>query len=318
LIALALVLLGGAGLAVAWPLGLAGGVLAAGCLGAVAAGALLAAAGAGQVAVRATGGALFVAGSAVLVTQHQVWWWMPAGWAGPVSAAAAVLAAAGLGVLLFAYGIRLAALSGALGLLAVACLGLTLPPYIGSDDEAVLRAWATALGAVALTAGARATTARPPTTRPPTTRPPTARVLVGRWWLPGVAVAAAAAAAFAGYDSWSPYATGARHAAVLVAAVAGVAGSLALGVPRGRAAGRIPPAPVSPAPVSPAPAPPAPAPAPAPSAPAPAAPGPAPAPDVPGRTRGDRLQTASAVVGLVIGVITIAKELAAMLRAMLG
>lgn len=70
---------------------------------------------------------------------------VPNNWTTPVSLTALVISLVGMGILLLAYGFSLAGLSGALGLLALACLALTLLPYGGSDDQSVLRAFATAV-----------------------------------------------------------------------------------------------------------------------------------------------------------------------------
>jgi outer membrane biosynthesis protein TonB len=223
-IGLGVLLLGLVGLLVAWSMaengGAGSGVVALFAVLAVAAGALLAASAGGEIPVRVTGGLLFVVGLTVVVTQHQVWWWMPTGWAVPVTAAAGIVAVAGLGVLLLAYGFDLAGLSGALGLLALACLALTLLPYIGSEERSVLRAFATALGAVALTAGVGAAA----------TLRTTADARVD--WRTMTAIAGligAAACAYAGYDSYEVYAPTGHHVAVIGAAVIGAAASLALG-----------------------------------------------------------------------------------------
>jgi hypothetical protein len=247
----------------------------------------------------------------------------------------------GLGVLLLAYGFSLAGLSGALGLLALACFALTLLPYIGSEEQSVLRAFATALGAVALTTGVGAAT--------------TVRTRFDRRAMTA-GVVAAAVTVYAGYDSYDVYAPGGYHAAVIGATITGAVASLALGVaiswpnvagwlPRkdtsiGRAArpetvvpptvpmpeqAHEPPSHVAPPQPPPqAPAEPTPPLAPAepettlaaptlvvaakpPSATAASA-APAAETALPAR---DRLQTASLAVGLVIGLITIAKELIA-------
>ncbi|HYN95009.1 MAG TPA: hypothetical protein VES42_14265, partial [Pilimelia sp.] len=203
--ALVVAALGATGLVLGWELdenGADGGVLASLSVLALAAAALLAASAAGEVPVRATGGLLFVAGVAVFVTHHHVWWWLPPSWETEVSVAAVAVALAGLGVLLLAYGVSLAGLSGALGVLALTCLALTLLPYLGSPDEAVLRTVGTALGAVACTAGVVAT-ADPGRGG----RRAAAPVAVG--------VLAAAAAGYAGYDSSSPYAPPGYQPAVI-------------------------------------------------------------------------------------------------------
>jgi hypothetical protein len=131
----------------------------------LAAGLLVAARAGGEAPTRITGGLLCVAGLAVAITQHQVWWWLPTGWETPMTVASLLIAAAGFGTLLFAYGFRMAGLSGACGVLAAVCLAATRLPYLGSEDKAVLRALTAALGAVALVAGLRAA-ARPALIRP--------------------------------------------------------------------------------------------------------------------------------------------------------
>jgi hypothetical protein len=309
---------------------------------ALAAGFLVAASAGGEVTVRATGGLLFVAGLAVVVTHHEVWWWLPTSWETPVSLAALAVSLVGLGFLLLAYGFSLAGLSGALGLLALTCLALTLLPYIGSEEQSVLRTFATALGAVALTTGVRVATAQ--RTRGDRRAMTAAAGAVG-----------AAVTVYAGYDSYDVYAPGGYHAAVIGAAITGAVASLALGAatswqspsggpPRkdsstGPAAGpetfapptvpmpeqaHEPPSNVAP------PEPPPQAPAERTSPLAPAEPLITPAPPTlvaakpPSTTAGspapaaenspparDRLQTASLAVGLTIGLITIAKELIA-------
>jgi hypothetical protein len=342
-VGLVMVLLAVVGLLVGWRIdengGDSGGLAGLAAL-ALAAGCLLVASAGGEVAVRVTGGALFVAGLAVVITHHEVWWWLPNNWATPVSLAALVISLVGLGVLLMAYGFRLAGLSGALGLLALTCFALTLLPYLGSEEKSVLRAFATALGAVAFTAAAgAATTGRTRRERRATT-----------------AVAGALGAAvtvYAGYDSYDAYAPGGYHAAVIGATITGAVASLAIGVviswpivarglPRkdlsaGQTAGpetvvpptvpmpeqaHEPPSHVAP----PQPPPQAPTEPTLPAAPTepvttPAAPNiiatnltpttaasPTPAAELAARAP-DRLQTASLAVGLVIGLMTIVKEL---------
>ena len=339
-VGLVMVLLSVVGLLVGWQIeenGDNAGVLAVLSALALAAGCLLAASAGGEVAVRTTGGLLFVA---VVITQHEVWWWLPNNWATPVSLTALVISVVGLGVLLLAYGFSFAGLSGALGLLALACFALTLLPYIGSEEQSVLRAFATALGAVALTTGVSAAT--------------TWRTRGERGAMTAVAAAVGAAVTvYAGYDSYEVYAPGGYHAAVIGATITGVLTSLVLGVAifwpsvagglrrkgssTGRAAGPepvVPPrAPMPeqahepPSHVAPQqPQPQAPAEPPPPLVPAklvttPAAPTIV-ATKIPSTTAasatpaaetashaGNRLQTASLAVGLVIGLITIAKEL---------
>jgi hypothetical protein len=343
-VGLVMVLLGVVGLLVGWQIegnNDNAAVLAVLSALALAAGSLLTASAGGEVAVRVTGGLLFVAGLAVVITQNEVWWWLPNNWATPVSLTALVISLVGLGILLLAYGFSLAGLSGALGLLALACLALTLLPYIGSNEQSVLRAFATALGAVALTTGVSVAT--------------TVRTHVDRRAMTAVVAAVGAAVTvYAGFDSYDHTPPGGYHAAVIGATITGAVASLALGVaiswpsvvgwlPRkdsstGRAAGPetvVPPtvpmpeqAHEPPSHVAPEPPPQAPAEPPPPLAPAEPVTTP-PAPTVvaakpPSTTAasaapaaetashaGNRLQTASLAVGLVIGLITIAKELIA-------
>jgi hypothetical protein len=309
---------------------------------ALAAGCLLTASAGGEVPVRVTGGLLFVAGLVVVVTQHEVWWWLPNSWETPVSLAALAISLAGLGVLLLAYGFSLAGLSGAFGLLALTCLALTLLPYIGSEERSVLRAFATSLGAVALTTGVRVAT--------------TQRTRGDLRAMTAIAGAVGAAVTvYAGYDSYDMYAPGKYHAAVIGAAITGAVASLSLGVasswPSG--SGGLPrqdpntgpaawpetvvplttpmaeqaheplsnvappePPPQAPAqrtpplaPADPVTTPPAPTVVAAkPSSTTAASAAPAAETTPPAR---DRLQTASLAVGLTIGLITIAKELIA-------
>jgi hypothetical protein len=351
-VGLVMVMLAVVGLFVGWRIDEGGGgdagVLAAFAVLALAAGCLLAASVGGEVAVRGTGGALFVGGLAVVITHHEVWWWLPTNWVTPVSLAALVISLVGLGVLLLAYGFRLAGLSGALGLLALACLALTFLPYLGSEEKSVLRAFATALGAVAFTAGVGAAT--------------TGRTHVGRRAMTAVAGAlGAVVTVYAGYDSYEVYAPGGYHAAVIGATIAAAVASLTLGVaiswpsvagallrkdsstirtagPETVVAptvpmpeqGHEPPSHLaSPEPPPQAPAEPTPPLAPAEPVTTPAVPSvvaikpppttaasPAPAAESASRAN-DRLQTASLAVGLVIGLITIAKELIAAVLALI-
>jgi len=60
----------------------------------------------------------------VIVTHHQMWYWLPNDWVGPVTPASLVVSIAGLAALLFGYGLSLPGLSGGLGVLAFACLML--------------------------------------------------------------------------------------------------------------------------------------------------------------------------------------------------
>ncbi|GAA1412629.1 hypothetical protein ACFQZ4_49260 [Catellatospora coxensis] len=342
-IGLGAVLLAVVGLLSGWRIDQSGGdagVLAAVALLALAAGCLLAAGAGGEVVVRATGGALFVAGLAVVVTHHELWWWLPISWVTPVSLAALVVSLVGVGVLLLAYGFRLAGLSGALGLLALVCLALTFLPYLGSEEKSVLRAFATALGSVALAAGVGAAT--------------TGRTAGRRRTMTAVAgVLGAAVTVYAGFDSYPVYASGGHHAAVIGATIIGATASLALGAAvswpdivgglrwkassPGRTAGpdtAVPPTAAipeqlhEPSPLaSPESSPQAPA---EPTQPYPPAGSVTPqaVPSVvviepsvttaasPAAAEGaprpaDRLQTASLAVGLAIGLITIAKELIA-------
>ena len=343
-VGLGVLLLGVVGLLAGWWIDTGGGqagVLAALAVFAVAAGALLAASAGGEVPVRATGGLLFMAGLAVIITHHQVWWWLPTSWQTPVSVAALIIAVVGLAVMLLAYGFSLAGLSGALGLLALTCLALTLTPYIGSEEQSVLRAFATALGSVALTAGVGAA-AGVGGTADGAAAGVARRTRVDWHAMTAVAgVVGAAVTVYAGYDSYDVYAPGGHHAAVIGAAVGGAVASLALGAViawssitgrltrTSRSAGRTPgpvtaePAPVPAPPHQPPHEPPPHEPAGAVTAPAastvvtarPAATtttsasavSTAPSADTSTRLR-DRLQTASVAVGLVIGIITIAKE----------
>ncbi len=349
-VGLGVVLLAVFGLLTGWRIdqsGGDGGVVAALALLALAAGSLLVASAGGEVAVRVTGGALFLAGLAVVVTHHEVWWWLPSSWVTPVSLVALAISVAGVGVLLLAYGFRLAGLSGALGLLALASFGVALLPYLGSDEELVLRVFATAFGAVALAAGAAATSAGTSGVRRAIT------AVAG--------VLGAVVTVYAGFDSYPVYATSIHHVAVIGAMLLGAVAALAFGVagwwpsmvgglPRkesstGRTVGSetvVPPtAPVPKqadeppshlAPPEPSPQPPA-APAqphpPADAVTTPAVPAavavmpsltttasPAPA-AAPASRAPDRLQTASVAVGLVIGLMTIAKELIAAFLALL-
>ncbi|TQS46872.1 hypothetical protein [Cryptosporangium phraense] len=217
-IGLVIIFLGVVGLLLGWQIEENGdnvAVLAVFSALAVAAGCLVAASAGGEVAVRATGGLLFAAGLVVAVTNHDVSWWLPSNWQAPVSLTALVISLAGLGVLLLAFGFSLAGLSGGLGLLGLACLALDLLPYIGSDEQSVLRAGATALGAVALTAGVSAAAAR--------------RTRVDRRVMTGVAAAGAAVIVYAGYDSYGSTSPGGYRAAVIVATLTGATASLALG-----------------------------------------------------------------------------------------
>lgn len=320
----ALALAGAAGLWAGWLLvaeaGTATAVLAVLSMLALAAGVLLAASTLGPLPVRITGGLLFAAGLAVAVTQHQVWWWLPNDWATPVSVTALVISLAGLGVLVLAYGFGRAGLSGALGLLALTCLVLMALPYLGSEDQAVLRAFGTALGAAAFATGVAATGRR------------RAAVVTG--------VAGAAATAFAGYASYQTYAPTGYRAAVVGATVGGILAAVGSGVRwpavfrrpfRGRPRSGAPPAESAPpTPADPASATPAtpttpttgPVPGPGPAATAAAssvtAPSAAVAPARPGAGMRGRLETASLIVGLVVGVLTIAKELIAAALALFG
>jgi len=343
-VGLVMVLLGVVGLVAGWQIednGDNAAVLAVLSTLVLAAGCLLVASASGEVAVRATGGLLFVAGLAVVITQNEVWWWLPTNWMTPVSIAALVISLVGLGMLLFAYGFSLAGLSGALGLLALACFALTFLPYIGSEEKSVSRAFATALGAVALTAGVSA--AATGWTRQ-----------ARRAMTTGAATVAAAVTVYAGYDSYEMYAPTGYHVAVIGATITGVVASLALAVAiswpniaggrpwKGSSTGRttgtetiVPPTlpipeqahrppsqvePPEPLPQAPAEPPPL---APAQPVTTPAAPiivGATPPPATTAAAAptaetashaGNRLQTASMAVGLVIGLITIAKELIA-------
>lgn len=216
---LGVVLLAVVGLSAGWRIDQSGGdagALAALALLALAAGCLLAASAGGEVVVRVTGGVLFLVGLAVVITHHEVWWWLPVSWVTPVSLAALVISLVGVGVLLLAYGFSLAGLSGALGLLALACLALTLLPYVGSEEKSVLRVFATAFGAVALAGGARAATI---------TRTRGERRAVTA----AAGVLGAAVTIYAGFDSYPVYASGSHHAAVIGATLIGAAASLALG-----------------------------------------------------------------------------------------
>jgi hypothetical protein len=303
--------LGLAGLAAAWwtrDSPDASGILAALASVVLAAGLLVAARAGGEAPTRITGGLLCLAGLAVVITQHQVWWWLPTGWETPLTIAWLVIAAAGFGTLLFAYGFRMAGLSGACGVLAAVCLSATALPYLGSEDKAVLRALTAALGAVALVAGLRAA-ARP-------------AMLRSRGWRGALAGAAALAVGFTGYDAYGTYAPIGYRLATIAATLAGIATVLLLGAwsrwpaPPGRSPAtgplatpsRPPPsagprASAVPAPVSPS----APAAAPAGTAVPVAAP-----------TLRARLETLSLAVGVVIGLITILKEVVAAFRALLG
>ncbi|WP_144127097.1 hypothetical protein [Catellatospora sichuanensis] len=337
-------MLAAVGLSAGWRIDESGGdagVVAALALLALAAGCLLAASAGGEVAVRVTGGALFVAGLGVVITHHEVWWWLPSSWVTPVSLVALVISLVGVGVLLLAYGFRLAGLSGALGLLALASFALTLPLYIGSDEKSVFRVLATAFGAVALAAGTRAAA--------------NGRMRVERRAITAVAgVLGAAVTVYAGFDSYPVYAPGSYHAAVIGATILGAMASLALGVAVSRpnvvdgpprkdlSTSRTvvsetvvqptapmpkqtyePPSHLAPEPPLQAPAEPAPPHPPAGPVTTPAVPtvvaikpslttagSPAPAAEPASRTP-DRLQTASLAVGLVIGLMTIGKELIA-------
>jgi hypothetical protein len=338
-VGLVIAVLGAAGLAVGWLLdgdGNNAAVLAVLSAFAVAAGSLLAANAAGEVALRATGGLLFMAGLAVIITHHEVWWWLPNNWVTPMSLTAFIISLAGLGVLLLAYGFRLAWLSGALGMLALTCLGLTLLPYGGSDDQEVLQAIATALGGIALTIGVHAFTARTRLHRRSTA---------------SAAAVAATAILYAGYDAYGHTPSGGYHTAVLGATGVGAVASLLLAVTfswpavaglfrSGSRAGF----PRAPAPEpAPEPAPsrstrsdtvpleapfqPTADPAASPGTTEPATPSTGSGPPTTQATAvsatattsptSSRLQTASLVVGLVIGLITIAKELIAAVLAVI-
>lgn len=338
-VGLASVAAGLLGLATAWWLiDSAGGSGAVGTAAAVvlAAGLLLVATELGEAATRICGGLLFVTGLAVAITQHEVWWWLRTGWETPMTVAALLIAVVGLGVLLFAYGFRMAGLSGACGVLAAAGLLSVALPYNGSEDEAVLRAWAAALGAVALVAGFRAAA-----------RPPLADSLGARVTL---ILAAVLGVGFAGYGAYGTYAPIGYRAATVTATIVGIVTVLLIGgLPLRRIRGGLPrPAPdggvVSPEPAAPALPTPGPAepalPTPGPAvrrAPEPAAPtGPSPtgpsdrvvavdrAPSVPGavasagRSPRTRLETLSLAIGVVIGLITIFKEIVAAVRSLIG
>ncbi|MEV6631551.1 hypothetical protein AB0M54_12450 [Actinoplanes sp. NPDC051470] len=323
-VGLASVAAGLLGLATAWWLiDSEGGSGVVGTTAAVvlAAGLLLVASELGEAATRICGGLLCVAGLAVAITQHEVWWWLRAGWETPMTVAALLIAVVGLGVLLFAYGFRMAGLSGACGVLAAAGLLSVALPYNGSEDEAVLRAWAAALGAVALVAGFRAAA-----------RPPLAHSLgVGVT----LVVAAVLGVAFAGYGAYETYAPIGYRAATVTATVVGIVAVLVIGgLPLRRFRGGLPrPAPddgvVSPepgAPAVPTPGPPvrrSPEPA-APTGPSdrpvavdrtPAVPG---AVASAGRSPRNRLETLSLAIGVVIGLITIFKEIIAAVRSLVG
>lgn len=303
------------GLALAWWIVDSAGV--SGAFGTVSAivlatGLLLVAPAGGEVATRITGGLLCVAGLAVAVTQHQLWWWLRTGWEAPMTVASLLIALVGLGVLLFAYGFRMAGLSGACGVLAAACLAAVPLPYIGSEDEAVLRAAAAALGAVALVAGFRAAV-----------KPPLAGSLAVRGAL---IVAAAVAVAFVGYDAYGTYAPTGYRAATITATILGVVGVLVVGIvtlpgPAGspgrteaagssgrpepaRSSGRTEGAVVDSAPSS--------AVEEAGARTAPAAGG------TGGRSLRGSLETISLAVGVIIGLITILKEVVAAVRALAG
>lgn len=341
-VGLGAVLLAVVGLLLGWRIDQGGGdagVLAALALLTLAAGCLLAASAGGEVTVRVTGGALFVGGLAVVVTHHQLWWWLPASWVTPVSWVAPVVSLVGVGFLLLAYGFRLAGLSGALGLLALVCFALTLLPYLGSEEKPVLRAFATALGAVALTAGVGAATA--------------GRSGGGRRGATAVAGGlGAVVTVYTGFDSYPVYASSGHHVAVIGATIIGAAASVALGAvvswPRAKDGRQwtepgdggvsgpgtvVPPmAPEQPGEsASPVQAPAAPVrahsaarpvatsamPSVVADEPALTAASPAPAAGHASRAA-DRLQTASLAVGLLIGLITIAKELIAAFLALIG
>jgi hypothetical protein len=173
---------------------------------AFAAGLIVTATTGGEAVTRFTGALLCVAGLAVVVTHHEVWWWLPASWATPVTVAATVVAVGGLVTLLFAYGFRRAALSGAAGVLAVVCLALTALPYLGSADQAVLRTLATCFGAVALMAAATASRS---------TSRRRSRVLAA-------AAAAVVAIGFAVYDTSRVETTPGHRATVLLAMLTAV------------------------------------------------------------------------------------------------
>ena len=331
-VGLVIAVFGAAGLVVGWLIednGDNAAVLAVLSAFALAAGCLLAANTAGEVAVRATGGLLFIAGLAVIITQHEVWWWLPNNWATPMSLTAFVISLAGLGVLLLAYGFRLAWLSGAVGLLALTCLGLTMLPYGSSNDQEVLQVIATALGGIALTMGVHALTARTRLDRRSTAL---------------TAAVAAAVTLYSGYDAYGHTPSGGHHIAVLGVTGVGAVGSLLLGAAlswpavaglfrSGSRADR-PRAP-EPAPTAtrsgtvPMEAPLQPTADPAVSrgttepAMSSASGGPkttqatAASPTAMTSSKGNRLQTASLIVGLVVGLITIAKELIAAILAVI-
>jgi hypothetical protein len=220
-VGLAAVLAGVLSLAVAWWMVDSAGVSGAvGTIAAVvlAAGLLLVAQAGGEAAIRITGGLLCIAGLAVAITQHQLWWWLRTGWETPMTVASLLIALGGLGVLLFAHGFRMAGLSGACGVLAAVALATVPLPYLGSEDEAVLRAFAAALGAVALVAGFRAVD-----------RPPLAGSRPAR----GALIALSAlAVAFAGLDAYGTYAPTGYRVATVVATVAGVVAVLVVGTIR--------------------------------------------------------------------------------------
>ena len=327
------------GLAVAWWMVDGAGV--SGTLGTISAvvlalGLLLIATAGGEAATRITGGLLCVAGLAVAITQHQLWWWLRTGWETPMTVASLLIALVGLGVLLFAYGFRMAGLSGACGVLAAACLAAVPLPYLGSEDEAVLRAFAAALGAVALVAGFRAA-ARP--------------ALAGSRTARGaLIVASGAAVTFAGYDAYGTYAPTGYRVTTVTATVLGVVSVLVVG---GIALHEPAAATASASPAMPAPG--RAAPSEAVSTPRPTdrrSPEPAEPAGSSGRSEaasaavGDsappsnvnepaartapaavaaggwslrvRLETISLAVGVVIGLITILKEVVAAVRALLG
>lgn len=329
---IAAVVTGVLGLAVAW--WMVDGAGLSGVIGTIstvvlALGLLSVARAGGEAATRITGGLLCIAGLAVAVTQHQLWWWLRAGWETPMTIASLLIALAGLGVLLFAYGFRMAGLSGACGVLAAACLAAVLLPYLGSEDKAVLRALAAALGAVALVAGFRAAA------KPPLAGSPAARG--------ALIVASGVAVAFAGYDAYGTYAPTGYRVATVTATVLGIVGVLVVGGIglHGPVGGAAPGSPAVPTPDHAVPREATPTPHPAePRSPAPVEPAGSPGrpeaqsgpaavvdstpPAQVGKTAAGgpslraRLETISLAVGVVIGLITILKEVVAALRALFG
>jgi hypothetical protein len=312
-------LAGVAGVAVASQLernGYDSGLLAAVMTLVLAVGILLLASRGRPAALRIAGGLLAVSGVAVIVTHHQMWYWLPASWEAPMSLASLTVAVTGLATVMLGRGFNLGGLSATLGLLALLSLALTLLelPDVGSWDRDVLRVWATGLGAVALAAAFLAV-ARRQTTQP-------------RWrgYSATVALVGAAVVVFAAADSYDQYAPTGYRAALFIGAGVAILLTMAFGLaavaPIRRPETQVrPPTTESrradrelePAIVA------EPAPSFGTAIPDLGARPPSGAADLATTaTRQGRIQTVALVVGLVTGIITIVKELVALVLAIFG